>query len=266
MHAAGFHTDPAHGHRRRTVLDRVVSSSTPTIRALRYARDRQSQPGSPAPIVAMPTTPGGSPLQHVSGEVHRIQGFFHCPVPLTETAPTPDGTPSLRVSTRDHGHVLARLPHCDIAHFACHGARDRTAPSQSRLLLHDHATTPLTVATLARADFDHTQLAYLSTCDAADPGSINLLDEFIHRTSAFRLARFPHLIGTFWSISDRPVTEMAESFYTQLATGPARNAHPRPSRDRPASHHPDLRTTSAGSFPVGGLPPRRCRYLIAVPR
>ena len=38
LHAAGYHTDPPGSQGRRTVMDRVVSSYTPTIRALRYAR------------------------------------------------------------------------------------------------------------------------------------------------------------------------------------------------------------------------------------
>ncbi|NED00616.1 CHAT domain-containing protein, partial [Streptomyces sp. SID6648] len=64
LHAAGHHTDPADDARRRTVLDRVVSSYTPTVRALRHAR--RTSGGRVLPpdasvrglIVAMPTTPG----------------------------------------------------------------------------------------------------------------------------------------------------------------------------------------------------------------
>ncbi|KOU25371.1 hypothetical protein ADK52_12110 [Streptomyces sp. WM6372] len=93
LHAAGFHTEPAHGPHRRTVLDRVISSYTPTIRALRHARTRCPRPAGRSLIVAMPTTPGHAPLRHVPEEARRIRDLLHCPVQLTEPAPAPDGTP-----------------------------------------------------------------------------------------------------------------------------------------------------------------------------
>ncbi|MFG2222325.1 hypothetical protein [Streptomyces sp. NPDC048644] len=40
VHAAGHHGFGAAGRERRTVLDRVVSSCTPTVRALGHARER----------------------------------------------------------------------------------------------------------------------------------------------------------------------------------------------------------------------------------
>ncbi|WP_345034643.1 CHAT domain-containing protein [Streptomyces sannanensis] len=61
LHAAGHYDDPAGSPGRRTVLDRVVPSYTPTVRALRHARQRASAPPARTPaglIVAMPTTPG----------------------------------------------------------------------------------------------------------------------------------------------------------------------------------------------------------------
>ncbi|ONI76026.1 hypothetical protein ALI144C_35545 [Actinosynnema sp. ALI-1.44] len=56
LHAAGYHGDTSG---ERTVMDRVVSSYTPTVRALRHARERDSDvPAGSALIVAMPSTPG----------------------------------------------------------------------------------------------------------------------------------------------------------------------------------------------------------------
>ncbi|MFH9904957.1 CHAT domain-containing protein [Streptomyces sp. NPDC017225] len=104
-------------------------------------------------------------------------------------------------------------------HFACHGISDRSDPSFSRLLLHDHATTPLTVSALSRANLDHPQLAYLSACNTADPGRGDLLDEAVHLTSAFQLAGFRHVIGTLWPINNHLAAEIAESFYTHLTVG-----------------------------------------------
>ncbi|MFC7303954.1 CHAT domain-containing protein [Streptomyces monticola] len=240
LHAAGHHTDP--GPRRRTVMDRVVSSYTPTIRTLHHARARRPRPASDSQslIVAMPTTPGRSPLPHVPEEARRVRALLHHPLQLTGAAPTLEASGDGQMNAADGdipttAGVLARLPQCAIAHFACHGADDRTDPSRSRLLLHDHATTPLTVAALARTDLDRAQLAYLSACSTAAVRNPLLLDEAIHLTSAFQLAGFPHVVGTLWPIDDRLAAEIAESFYLHLSTGTPRS--PDPGRSAVALHH-----------------------------
>ncbi|MCX4791748.1 MULTISPECIES: CHAT domain-containing protein [unclassified Streptomyces] len=114
--------------------------------------------------------------------------------------------------------VLDHLPHCPIAHFACHGASHPTDPSQSLLLLHDHQSDPLTVASLAPVRLDHAQLAYLSACRTAAIDTANLADEAIHLTSAFQLAGFPHVVGTLWEIDDQIAVTVADTFYTHLRT------------------------------------------------
>lgn len=221
LHAAGFHRDPVQGSHRQTVLDHVISSYTPTIRALRHARERRPSPAGQSLIVAMPTTPDHSPLPHVLDEARRIRPLLQHPLELTEPVPAGDhASPFAGADTPTTATVLARLPQCAIAHFACHGKTDRTNPSQSRLLLHDHATTPLTVSALAQINLEHAQLAYLSACSTADPARSDLLDESIHLASAFQLAGFPHVIGTFWPIDDQVAVKIAESFYTHLTTGP----------------------------------------------
>ncbi|MFC7304565.1 CHAT domain-containing protein [Streptomyces monticola] len=151
---------------------------------------------------------------------NRVRALLPAPAQLTEPALGTDGSdPRTTAGSPTTATVLGRLPRCAIAHFACHGVSDPKDPSRSRLLLHDHATTPLTVSALAKADLEGAQLAYLSACGTAAPGSTDLLDEAIHLTSAFQLAGFPHVIGTLWPISDRLAVDIAESFYTHLTTG-----------------------------------------------
>jgi len=228
LHAAGFHTDPGRGPERRTVLDRVVSSYTPTVRALRHARARRPAAGERprSLIVSMPTTPGHAPLPSAAEETDRLRAVLKDPVVLGESA---SGTGSATAAA-----VLAQLKHCGVAHFACHGISEFTDPSQSKLLLQDHAETPLTVSALSQADLAHAQLAYLSACRTAHPGNPRLLGEAIHLTSAFQLAGFPHVIGTLWAIDDRLAADIAESFYTHLADGPT--AAPDPARAATALH------------------------------
>jgi tetratricopeptide (TPR) repeat protein len=222
LHAAGYHTDPATKQDRRTVMDRVVSSYTPTIRALRYARQRTTTPvgADRALIVAMPTTPGVlGRLQHVSAEASMLHARLPKSILLTE----PDSPNEYQTVAAAHlptkANVLAHLPGCPIVHFACHGASHPTDPSQSLLLLRDHEHDPLDVASLGPVKLDQAQLAYLSACRTAFTGALELLDEAIHLASAFQLAGFPHVIGTLWEIDDAHAVEIADTFYTVLNTG-----------------------------------------------
>ncbi|MGH3928437.1 MAG: CHAT domain-containing protein [Pseudonocardiaceae bacterium] len=116
-------------------------------------------------------------------------------------------------------YVLAAVI-CAIAHFACHGHSHSADPSQSLLLLHDHDTDPLTVASLAPIRLDHARLAYLSACRTAVNAATELIDEAIHLTTAFQLAGYPHVVGTLWEIDDALSVRVADSFYTALTTSP----------------------------------------------
>ncbi|MFE9328211.1 CHAT domain-containing protein [Nocardia sp. NPDC052278] len=221
IHAAGYHTIPP-DPQGRTVLDRVVSSYTPTITALGFARQHRSIPlpsgARRALIVAMPTTPGipGS-LTFVRDEAEMLAARLPESVQLTEPKPGAlSPTPANELPTK--ANVVSLLSSCPIAHFSCHGTSDPTDPSLSRLLLHDHSTDPLTVAALAQLHLDDAQLAYLSACATALTTNTELIDEAIHLTAAFQLAGYPHVIGTLWAINDHVAAQIAEEFYTRLTS------------------------------------------------
>ncbi|MFF7174775.1 CHAT domain-containing tetratricopeptide repeat protein [Streptomyces pseudovenezuelae] len=232
LHAAGYHTDAADDPHRRTVMDRVVSSYTPTVRALRYARERTLSPTVVRSlIVAMPTTPGlprHGQLRFVEAEATMLQARLPDPVLLQEPAPA-DGPVDPTKPMPTKANVLEYLPECAIVHFACHGASNPTDPSKSQLLLHDHADNPMTVASLGPVALDQARLAYLSACRTAAIDTAALLDAAIHLTSAFQLAGFPHVIGTLWEIDDGIAVTIADLFYAALQTGsgldPDRAAH-----------------------------------------
>ncbi|SFT29829.1 CHAT domain-containing protein [Streptomyces sp. ok210] len=225
LHAAGYHTDPADGPHRRSVMDRIISSHIPTVRALRYARQqiRESAPPSETStqglVVAMPTTPGlprRGRLDHVGDEADMLRRHLPRTVLLSEPDPNGHLAGGPRPDTPTKAAVLALLPECSIAHFACHGASHPTDPSQSLLLLHDHESDPLTVASLAPVHLEQAQLAYLSACRTAVIDTADLVDEAIHLTSAFQLAGFPHVVGTLWEIDDQIAVAVADAFYTYL--------------------------------------------------
>ena len=204
---------------RRTVLDRVVSSYSPTIRALRYARQRaaRSHPSDRALIVAMPTTPDLAPLDFVTAEAQTLTALFSQPTVLIEQDPeSTSASTSAHATTPTRQRVLEELSRHTIAHFACHATHDASNPAQSRLLLHDHREAPLTVASLTQTNLEGAQLAFLSACETAVNMAGELLDESVHLTSAFQLAGFPHVIGTLWALNDGIGAEVATDFYTAL--------------------------------------------------
>ncbi len=203
----------------------MVSSYTPTVRALRHARrtsgGRVLPPDAPVRglIVAMPTTPGVpglGRLPYVAAEAELLRRHLPDSVLLREPDPADADVPLTEPPTKPA--VLRHLPDCTIAHFACHGASHPADPSRSLLLLHDHASDPFTVASLAPVRLDHARLAYLSACRTAAVGNVELIEESIHLTSAFQLAGFPHVVGTLWEIRDQTAAAVADAFYTHLRT------------------------------------------------
>lgn len=199
LHAAGHHC----GADARAVLDRVVSSYTPTVRALAQARAGQDRPPVPL-VVAMPHTPGATDLPGARPETEIVTRKLPGTVVLTEDE-----------ATRDR--ILAALPAATWVHFACHATSSWENPSQSRLLAHDHATRPLTVLDISRLHLDAAELAYLSACHTAR-GGLRLADEALHLTTAFQLAGYRHVVGTLWAIVDQVAVEVSEGIYTILTT------------------------------------------------
>ncbi|MEV6633714.1 CHAT domain-containing protein [Actinoplanes sp. NPDC051470] len=198
LHAAGRHG--AGG--RDTVLDRVVSSYTPTARALLHARPPRAaaSTGTRALVVAMPHTDGYADLPGAEEELAEV------------TARYPDATLAVGpAATR--AAVLAAVAGCDLAHFACHAAHDLNAPSASRLLLHDR---PLTVRDLVAHRAGQAELAYLSACETFS-GSRRLPDEAISLAGTVQLAGFRQVIGTLWAVSDRYAPRVARAVYAGIA-------------------------------------------------
>jgi len=205
LHAAGHH-DRQSG---QTVMDRVVSSYTPTVRALRHARAvRQTgtTTGAPGPlVVAMTQTEGQADLPGARREAE----------PLVRQFP---GTRVLNEQQATRGNVVAALRDSDWAHFACHASAQVNEPSSSHLLLYD---SPLSVLDIARLNISSGHLAYLSACGTARGGA-ELADEAIHISSAFQLAGFPHVIATLWPIADDIAVNVAHDIYNVLTIDPSR--------------------------------------------
>ncbi|MFI0483521.1 CHAT domain-containing protein [Actinomadura sp. 9N215] len=210
LHAAGHHraspSRPA-----RTVLDRVMSSYTPTVRALLHARRQPSAAGEDGGdarsvrvlMVPMPRTSGATDLPGVTAESERLRGWRSGQV--TE----------LRPDDVHRDRVLGMLAHHDAAHFACHALSDPDRPSKSHLLLSDHENRPLTVMDIAALRLTDAKFAYLSACSTARAEG-PLADEAIHLASAFQLAGYRSVIATLWPTLDRPAARFAAGVYDTI--------------------------------------------------
>ena len=195
----------------------VISSYTPTIKSLAYARRKasevQRQPGNNVLIIGnsrgAPSAPNKRVLNEVPAEMKAIKQIAQGAIGTTCTIPHP---PSKKA-------VLDNLSSCNIAHFACHGVSMPTNPCNSHLLLLGPGGTeadPLRIKELSNRNLERSMLAYLSACHTANYTSETLLDEAIHIASGFQLAGFPHVIGTLWEASDLKAREVATEFYNNL--------------------------------------------------
>lgn len=206
LHAAGIHEITS----KDTVLDRVISSYSSSIKALIYGRKKKisdlKDEISNAVMVAMPETPGLSQLEFANSEVKMLQDLCDSLKLL----------PAIPSSTK--ADVLAHLNNCKIFHFAGHGSSDTQDPSKSKLHLEDWEKNPLTVSDLRISVLDAKSpyLAYLSACSTSENQKDELIDEGIHLVGACQLAGFRHVIGTMWRVSDRHSVNVARMFYETI--------------------------------------------------
>ena len=194
IHAAGHHDVPG-----KAVLDRVVSSYTPTLRALVEARAGTDGPGAPPDrmlFVGMPETPGHVPLPNVNDEQRLLERL------LGERCTSLIGEAATRAS------VMGELRNHRWVHLACHGEQNLADPSHGAVLLHDG---PLTVTDFGAQRF-RGDFAYLSGCKTA-VGGIDLLDEAITLAAALHFTGYRHVIATLWSVWDTEAAAVAEKVY-----------------------------------------------------
>ncbi|MER6348755.1 CHAT domain-containing protein [Streptomyces sp. NPDC001595] len=206
LHAAGHHGAEAG----RSVLDRVVSSYTPTLRAL-VAAGGAGPRGGTRPVrggndglllVSVPEVAGQVQLAGVTAE----RGL------LERLLPT-DMITVLHGADATRARVLAELPHHRWVHFSCHGDQDVTDPGNGGLLLHDGRLTVTELAARGHpADF-----AFLSACKTAT-GGIALADEVVSLAAALRFTGYRHVLATLWSVYDTAATDVVADVYAALVS------------------------------------------------
>ena len=224
FHAAGVYSSSS--NKMECAMDLVISSYTPTLRALAYTRDNHKQNRylditDRFLIISAPQVPGSRELTLVPREVANIQAVAR---------------PKVQTVLLDHGtskQVMSELPLANFVHFACHGYSNPKDINDSHLILytdpvtggqsedksHSEDSGKLSVREIQTLRSPAARLAYLSACSGAESKSTRLADETIHLASAFQLAGFEHVIGTMWPTKDAACQKVAEEFYKNLFEG-----------------------------------------------
>lgn len=196
LHGAGYHDGSG-----RTVAERVISSYTPTLRALLEARQPVRPEGQPRLlVVAVPDLPGMAELHAVTRERELLAGLFagRCQV-LAEDMAT---TRAVLDGMTTHAWV----------HFGCHGFQNLEDPSQAGLLLSDGM---LRVTEISARRF-RGDLALLLSCQSAT-GGVNLPDEVITLAAALHYTGYRHVIGTLWAVNDDTAADVSAAFYEEMS-------------------------------------------------
>ncbi|MFE3195871.1 CHAT domain-containing protein [Nocardia sp. NPDC059240] len=201
LHAAGRYSAPHAEQPAANALDRVISSYTPTVRAL--TRSRRAG-GNPSRIRAL-----GVIVSEVPGLRSVLRGAAAEGHAMLENLP---GSAILRDAAATRQAVLAAMQDVTVVHFACHGLVDATDPPSSRLLLADGS---LTVRDISRTSLSRGACAYLSACGTARR-SEQLPDEPVNLAAAFLLAGYRNVVATLWDVDDEVAAITARDFYAQL--------------------------------------------------
>jgi tetratricopeptide (TPR) repeat protein len=214
VHAAGHH-DTRFDLIPRTVIDRVISSYTPTLRALLHGRRPVPDGGSAAGrvlAIVMPHTDDVADLPGAPHEAETLRALFAPDILIL------NGSKDHGPSAATRKEVSSAMPSYPWAHFACHAAGRLDNPSATALLLRDYQSQPLTVLGIAGLNLEHAELAYLSACSTALTGA-TIPDEAISLASAFQVAGYRRVIATLWPVDDQIAVQIADRFYQYLARG-----------------------------------------------
>ncbi|MET7878878.1 CHAT domain-containing protein [Micromonospora profundi] len=200
-----LHTAGSRGEHGSSVLDRVISSYTPTLRALLQARQRDETPAAPAQdrllFVDVPDLPGEVPIDNTA---EREALFAAFPPQRRTVLCRGEATPVA---------VQAALAQHRWAHFSCHGSQNLQDPTRGGLQL---SGGTLSIEAIAAGRF-RGDFAGLSACKTA-VGGLALLDEAITLASALHYTGYRHVIAALWSVDNQASAEVFGSLYGSIAT------------------------------------------------
>lgn len=204
IHAAGDHfKQDSNNH----TFQYVVSSYTPTIEALAYAREASSnlpnQPNKKVLLVGIATIPTDETL----GD---IPGFQNQPKDIEDIIFT---CATIRRPKHPSKYsILNAIPDRYLRPFDnCGGSGPQDPSSNGLYLIYNRVNDmiePLTVREISDVEDPNVTAVYLS--------GDHLLHEAIHLAREFQVAGFPHVIGALWKGGEGLAVEVAQIFYCNL--------------------------------------------------
>jgi hypothetical protein len=198
LHGAGYHA-ASDG---RSVLDRVVSSYTPTLRALSEAASREYGDSASEELlfVGVPDVPDQVGLtEDVAVEREFLRECFPGGLAVIEGADATVAT--VQTALGSHRWV----------HLSCHGYQNLNNPSAAGFELCDGILTVVDVSTARYAG----EFAFLSACRTAT-GGLSLPDEMITLAAALNYTGYRHVMATLWTVDPAVAADMTRAVYPKL--------------------------------------------------
>lgn len=194
----------AAGYGRLSLIDKYISSYTPTLAALIDARQLSSiaavtSPGPKILVVAQTN----SDLKAAGPELDVMRNLG----PFVDHL---DGQDATRAS------VLSSMSSHDWIHFICHGTV-AASPFDSSLHLYDGDT--LSLNDIIKARLPDAKFAFLAACHTAEQDSSGLMDEVLHLSGAMQFSGFRSVVGTMWAMVDDDGPYVAKKFYDDILRG-----------------------------------------------
>ncbi|KAF6744803.1 CHAT domain-containing protein, partial [Ephemerocybe angulata] len=188
--------------------DYVVSSYTPTVTAINQRVKTELSVDSKASglfLTSQPNAPGATPIPGTTSEVQSIFNQAHR-----------NGVRALKLEGDEMSvaECFERMLDFSSIHLACHGSQNAAQPLQSHFLFHQGS---LELGKILQANLKNADLAFLSACQTST-GEGKLPDEAVHLAAGMLAAGYRRVVGTMWSIGDRPAQEVATTFYEYLFT------------------------------------------------
>ncbi|KAI3322317.1 CHAT domain-containing protein [Xylariaceae sp. AK1471] len=212
LHAAGCHTQGPG----KSVLDRVMSSYSSSVKAIIHNRRPRSKPNTTKPsagqilLVNMQDTPGGfQQLPFASKEISIVRQVCKS-MAIDPIEPS-----------RLKEDILAQMRNCEIFHFAGHGESHFIDPMHSSLFLEDWEQDRFRVSDMLDMAFGDRLpfLAYLSACRTGRIRNERFSDESLHLINSCQLVGFRHVVGTLWNVDDELCLDMAKMTYEGMREG-----------------------------------------------
>ncbi len=204
LHAAGHHHEPG-----RSVLDRVRSSYTPTLRILAEGAASPASPVDDLLMVEMAKTPDSPSLPQA-----RIERQYIETLELGGQRTILFGPAASRVA------ILTNLARARWLHAACHGTQNLAEPASGGIVPYDWQSEGLvTISDVNRAWLPSAahagEFAFLGACKTA-VGGIASPDEAITVAAALQASGWRHVIATLWTAYDESAAAITKDVYDRL--------------------------------------------------